>query len=157
MLGKTAASLGLAVGLLAISATPTMAHTLNLKVTATCACEYTVTATGNSDASTSVTIAYSFTVTSNGINYPVSKSFQASTDDHGDFSVELSDLPLPGTFDDTVDFSLGSATLTFPSGPPKRSASTCRLPCFVPTATPSGQDVGHRTLEHGRPSADPAG
>src|SRR6185295_17502638 len=113
MFRRIAVVLGIAVGLLAISATSTMAHTLNLKVTATCACDYAVTATGNSDANTSVTVAYTFTVTSNGVNYPVSGHFDTTTDANGDFSETITGLSLPGTCDDTVYFSGGSATLTF--------------------------------------------
>jgi len=113
MFRRPAVILGIAIGLFAFSATSVMAHTLNLKVTATCACDYAVTATGNSDANTSVTVAYTFTVTSNGINYPVSGHFDTTTDANGDFSETITGLSLPGTCDDTVDFSGGSATLTF--------------------------------------------
>ncbi len=113
MFRKTAVILGIAVGLLAISATPTLAHELKLTVIANCACQYGLVATGNSDANTSVTITYNFTVTSHGIDYPVSGNFSTTTDANGNFGLVIPGLSLPGTCDDTVYFSAGSASLTF--------------------------------------------
>jgi len=113
MFRRIAVVSGIAVGLLAMSATSSMAHTLNVTVTATCACEYTVTATGNSDANTSVTVNYGFTVISNGITYPVNGHFQTSTDANGDFSETIAGLPLPGSCADIVSLWGTGASLTF--------------------------------------------
>jgi hypothetical protein len=46
-------------------------QTLNLTITADCGCQYSVTATGNAIPNTSITVGYSFTVTSHGVDYPV--------------------------------------------------------------------------------------
>jgi len=115
MFRRIAIAFGIAVGLLAISATSTMAHTLNLKVNATCACDYSVTVTGSTDSqhvNTSVNITYQFTVTSNGTDYPVGGNFDVTTDANGDFSLTYGPLALPGDCSDIVSFSNGSATLS---------------------------------------------
>jgi hypothetical protein len=113
MVRRILAISGMVVGLLAISATATMAHTLNVTVTATCACDYTVSATGNTDANAIVLVNYSFTVTSNGIDYPVSGQIHTTADANGNFSETIPGLTLPGSCNDTVSFSAGSAILTF--------------------------------------------
>jgi hypothetical protein len=139
MFGKTAAILGIAVGVLAISATSAMAHTLKVTVTATCACEYTFTATGNSDANVPVRVNYAFVVTSNGVEYPVSGHFDTTTDANGDFSIDtISGLSLPGGCTDTVFFSSGSASLTANGQPVLDTDVTVDLPgtLFCSTTPP---------------------
>jgi hypothetical protein len=111
MYQRMAVLFGIAIGLLAISATPTIAHTLNVTVTADCSCHYSVRATGTTEPNTSVTVAYAFTVTSNGIDYPVTGHFQTSTDSNGNFDDTISGLPLPGNCNDMVDFSNGNSSM----------------------------------------------
>ncbi len=107
IVGVSAVAFGL------LSTTSAMAHELTVTVTATCSCEYTVVATGSTDASAIVTIDYAFTVTSNGIDYPVSGQIHTTADALGQFSETIPGLPLPGGCTDTVSFSAGSANLTF--------------------------------------------
>ena len=103
----------IAAGLLAIAATPTMAHGLDVQVTATCGCDYTITVTGRTDPNASAVVDYSFTVTSHGIDYPVSGKIYATADNDGVFVVTVPGNPLPTSCDDVVTFSQGNANLTF--------------------------------------------
>jgi len=114
MVRRLALVSGLAIGLLAVSATTTMAHTLNVTISATCNCDYTVTATGNTDANASVTVDYSFTVRAHGIDSVVSGQILTNADANGDFNAEIAHISLQGvSCDDTVEFFPGDAKLTF--------------------------------------------
>ena len=113
MFRRIAAVSAIAVGLLAISATSTMAHTLNVTVRATCGCTYDITVSGTTDIRASVTVAYSFDVTENSIVYHVSGTVNTNADDNGNFSETVPGIQLPNGCKDTVSFSNGSATLTF--------------------------------------------
>ena len=101
------------IGLFALSATPAMAQqSVNLTITAECSpCQYSVTATGTAIPNYSVTVGYSFTVTSNGVDYPVTFQFDTTTDANGDFSESISGFPLPGDCDAGIEFTNGWATL----------------------------------------------
>jgi hypothetical protein len=105
-----------AAGLLAITAVPAAAHTLNVTVTATCACEYTVTASGNTDANAVVGIDVGFQVVQNGIIYEVSKHIDTNADANGNFNVTVAGNQLPGGCAGVVEFQGffgGEASLTF--------------------------------------------
>jgi len=155
MFQRIAVALGTAIGLLAISATPTMAQTLNLTITADCSCHYNVTATGSTIPNTSVTVGYSFTVTSHGIDYQVTGQFQTTTDANGDFNDTISGLTLPGNCDETVEFTNGNSTMNttevgfFASLPSALSCSSTPPPPGKTLAIGPSSMEGHLLIRPG--------
>jgi hypothetical protein len=113
MFRRFAVVAGIVAGLSAISATSTMAHSLNANVSADCDCTYTISVDGYTDSLAAVTVDYAFTVTSDGIDYPVSGQIHTTALFSGYYNDTFSGLTLPGSCDDTVQFSAGTANLTF--------------------------------------------
>jgi hypothetical protein len=148
MFQRMALAAAMTIGLFAICATPAMAQqSLNLTITAGCSpCQYSVTATGNAIPNFSVTVGYSFTVTSHGIDYPVSFQFDTTTDANGDFSESISGFPLPGDCNDGIEFSNGWATLNT-----SESGFLANLPSVLLCSTPPPPG---KTLEIGPSSME---
>ena len=109
--GAVTKLLWLAVWLFAFVANPASAHEAKVNVTATCECEYSVTATGNTDPYAVARIDFSFTVASDGNNYPVRNHVETVADPSGWFAVTVSSS-LPGGCKRSVSFSGGTANLT---------------------------------------------
>lgn len=137
-----------ATGLLAITAIPAAAHTLNVTITATCGCQYTVTASGNTDANASVVIAIEFFVIENGITYDVNKRIDTNADSNGNFSVSLPGNPLPGGCGDVVEFSGGGANLFFNGNGPEFFPVNLPSNLFCSTPPPGKTfDIGPSSME----------
>jgi len=152
MFQRMVSVLGIAIGLLAISATSTMAHTLNVTVTATCACEYSVTATGNTDANAVVGIDLSFNVIQNGVTYLVTKHIDTNADASGNFNVTVPGNTLPGGCAGTVEFSGfsgGEASLTFNGTTETGFSATLPSSLFCSETVPPGKtfDIGPSSME----------
>ena len=113
MFRRIAVASAIAVGLLAISATSTMAHTLNVTVSATCGCTYDITVSGVTDNNASpVIVTYSFDVTEHNQTNTVGGTVMTNADASGHFSATIHDIQLTNNnCTDTVSFTNGSATL----------------------------------------------
>src|SRR6188472_3959232 len=86
--------------LLAMTALPAFAQPgksyFNVEVDVTCACDYQVTAWGWGKPNAIIAIDYSFTVTSNGVDYPVTDHLETVADEYGAFRVQVNNKELPG-------------------------------------------------------------
>jgi len=141
-----------AFALCALTAMPAHAQPgsnyFNVEVDATCACDYQVTAWGWTTPKSPVHIEYSFTVTSNGIDYPVSFHLDATSDVWGFFSVHVNGLPLPGGCKNAVSFSNGIATRTVNGVTDQVRIELVSTPVCEPPP-PSGKtfDIGPSSME----------
>ena len=116
MMRRVAMLFAMVAGLISVPATPVQTSTMTVTVTATCACQYTVSVSGQTEPGGIVTVTYSFTVTSHGVEYPVTDQVSTVADANGHFSETIPGLVLPGSCDDTVEFSGGSASLSLGEG-----------------------------------------
>ena len=116
MFRRIALILAFIVGVIAARPTPALASTVNVTVTATCACQYTVAVSGQTQPNAILTIQYMFTVTSHGVDYIVNGNLVAIADPSGNVNETIPGLTLPGSCDDTVDFSAGAASAMIGEG-----------------------------------------
>jgi hypothetical protein len=97
-----------------------------------------------------VTVTYSFTVTSHGVEYPLTDTVSTIADANGNFSETVPGIDLPGSCDDTVEFSAGSASLSLGEG--SESGFTIDLPttmfCLSEPPPPGKTfDIGPSSME----------
>ena len=150
MIRRTVRMLVAAIGLLAVSVAPAAAHSLVVHISATCGCQYNVIASGNTVANAAVRVDFSFTVTSNGVDYLVSNHVDTNSDANGDFAVTVPGFAMPGTCNDTVSFSVGSASLTFNGTTETNFAVELPTTLFcTPPPPPPGKtfDIGPSSME----------
>jgi hypothetical protein len=127
-LRRIAGLFALTAGLCAVAARPASAqpgsHYFSVEVDSDCSCHYQITAWGWAEPNASITINYSFTVSVNGVDYPVSGQLFGNADMFGAFNIQKLGLDLPGGCGQTSTFSNGSAHLAENVGPPAYDAET---------------------------------
>jgi hypothetical protein len=143
MFHKCLRVLAAAIGLLAVSAIPVPAHTLNISGSSTCSpCQYTITVSGTSTPGASITVTYTafFTAQSTGVTTSVTHNISATVGADGTYSKTVANNPSPvncgadtytisaqgtlfvnGAEDTTASF--GPATLTCSTQPPPNCAT----------------------------------
>jgi hypothetical protein len=150
MFRRIAMLVALTAGLVFLSETPALASTMNVTVTATCMCKYTVAVSGHTTPNALVTVTYSFTVTSHGVDYIVNDQVFTTADADGNFSETIPGIGLPGSCDDTVEFSGGSASLTLGEDAEKGFAIGLPSTLFCLTEPPppgKTLDIGPSSME----------
>lgn len=144
MMRRMAMLFAIIAGLVSVPATPVQASTMHVTVTATCGCKYTVSVSGHTTPGAPVTVTYSFTVTSHGVKYQVNDQVSTGADDDGHFSETIAGIDLPGSCDDTVEFSSGSASLSLGEGSEPGFAIELPTKMFCLSEPPPGKtfDIG---------------